>query len=102
MAEYIEREALIKDVRLLPRLAPYNSVLYSSVQRAIFSAPTADMVEVVRCKNCKHYEANYLPGLQKNDTFGVCDMYEFLSEEYCLRDETDFCSYGERKEGAEK
>lgn len=46
MAEYIEREPLIKGVRLLPRLAPYNSVLYSSVQRAIFNAPTADVVEV--------------------------------------------------------
>lgn len=46
MAEYIEREALIKRIRLLPRFAPYNTVRYASVQNAIFDEPIADVVEV--------------------------------------------------------
>ena len=48
--------------------------------------PTADVVEVVRCRDCKHYVLN---------TFGI----KFCSESRGLTlpyDET-FCSYGERK-----
>lgn len=41
--------------------------------------PTADVVEVVRCKNCKH---------RKKNTFCLHNMrYE---------DDNGFCSYGER------
>lgn len=57
---------------------------------------TADVVEVVRCKDCVLYKPNYLPGLKKNDNCGICIRYKFLSEEYNFRVETDFCSYGER------
>lgn len=48
--------------------------------------PTADVVEVVRCKDCKHFGKDM--GYGKHD----CKKYEMP---YCL--ETDFCSYGERK-----
>jgi hypothetical protein len=95
MAEYIEREALENRIRLLPRLAPYNSVSYSSVQKAILDAPTADVVEVVRCKDCKHYKLR-----------NVASTYK-PSKPCCLRSaaskvsENDFCSFGERKEGTE-
>lgn len=42
-------------------------------------APTADVVEVVRCKDCKH---------RKKNTFCLHNMrYE---------DDNGFCSYGER------
>ena len=49
-------------------------------------SPTADVVEVVRCRDCKHYVLN---------TLGI----KFCSESCGLtlaNDET-FCSYGERK-----
>lgn len=90
MAEYIEREPLIKGVRLLPRLAPYNSVLYSSVQRAIFNAPTADVVEVVRCKDCKCYEE------MKSENACFCNKFGGYVTEH------DYCSRAEKKEGAEE
>ncbi|MBQ2768071.1 MAG: hypothetical protein IJF49_08370 [Clostridia bacterium] len=61
-------------------------------------APAADVVEVVRCKDCILYEPKYLAGLQKNDNYGICTRYKFLTEEYSLRFETDFCSFGARKE----
>lgn len=64
MPEYIEREAVIKHIRLLPRYAPYNAVHYSSVESAIFNAPTADVAEVkhgywVYNENCGEYESPY-------------------------------------------
>ena len=49
--------------------------------------PTADVVEVVRCKDCKHFGKDL--GYGKHD----CKKYEMP---YCL--ETDYCSYGERRE----
>ena len=49
----------------------------------------ADVVEVVRCKNCMHYE------LHGNGRFGLCKRpHKFHS----LQKESDFCSYGERRE----
>lgn len=52
-------------------------------------APTVDAVEVVRCMECKHHEDTPVT------EFGYC----------CLNDQPirydDFCSYGERKEGAD-
>ena len=46
-----------------------------------------DFVEVVRCKDCKHYVA---PQGTK-----VCDCFEGLN----FATDNDFCSYGERREG---
>jgi hypothetical protein len=53
-----------------------------SVMRLIEAAPTVDAVEVVRCKDCKHY-----------GTSGCAmDAFSFdVTEE-------SFCSYGERRE----
>ena len=62
------------------------------------TCPTIEAVEVVRCKDCEHYKPNWLPGLQKYDNYGVCKRNDFLAEEYRMRVETDFCSYGERRE----
>lgn len=49
-----------------------------------------DTVEVVRCKDCKYFGKDL--GYGKHD----CKKYEMP---YCL--ENDYCSYGERKDGAE-
>jgi hypothetical protein len=62
---------------------------------------TADVVEVVRCKDCIHYEAN---GFVYDKSCGRCNnpQQEWAVECYDLWTETrpdDFCSYGERKEG---
>ena len=46
------------------------------------SHPTADVVEVVRCKDCKHYK-----GEQSN-----CWLMRVKMQP------TDYCSYGERSE----
>ena len=49
-------------------------------------------VEVVRCKDCKHYHTE----------LGWCDINStFIKEhsEWRMFNDDDFCSYGERREG---
>lgn len=57
--------------------------------QAIEMQPTVDAVEVVRCKDCTHYD------------FGVClKIYsDGAVSQYAWqgRNPEDFCSYGERK-----
>lgn len=60
--------------------------------------PTVDAVEVVRCRKCKHWKPS---GSKAGNSFSDMEYIggcEFTK--YCCR-ENDFCSYGERKEGAD-
>jgi hypothetical protein len=100
MAEYMEREALLKDIS--------ESVVFTvrgdkpsleirganKVIDRIKSAPTADVVEVVRCKDCKDYKQN--PYSPEEDMMCMCWC------DWLPTDPDDFCSYGKRKEGAEQ
>ena len=62
----------------------------------IRKSPTIDAVPVVRCRECKHWKPS---GSKAGNSFpdmeyiGGCEFTK-----YCRR-ESDFCSYGERKEG---
>lgn len=55
--------------------------------------PDADVVEVVRCKDCKHYRA-YEPPIEDFD--GWCSVNE---NEY---DKEFYCQYGERSENGKR
>ena len=80
MAEYINREDLLNNLK---QFAPeYLKPLMVSL---IEKQPTADVVEVVRCKDCTEWDK---------------DEYE-CSHWYGFR-EDDYCSYGERKDGGVK
>ena len=60
-------------------------------------SPTIDAVPVVRCRDCKHWKPT---GSKAGNSFSDMEYIggcEFTN--YCRR-ESDFCSYGERKEGA--
>ena len=66
-------------------------------------APPVDAVEVVRCKDCKHFRhygktSLFING--KNIKAGWCQRRIRYDEE-CRMTADDFCSYGERKEGAD-
>lgn len=57
----------------------------------------ADLVEVVRCKDCKYSRPRNKS--EKNIYFEdvlICESCE-MADEPCAVCETDFCSYGERK-----
>ena len=66
--------------------------------------PAADVVEVVRCRKCKYW-GDEAGELQRSDgvLFARCKVHNYLLDGrhtgWCPT-ENDFCSYGERKEGA--
>lgn len=57
------------------------------------------VARVVRCKDCKHYR-NYPNGLCYLHTEPKSNARGYSGEAVCVEPD-DFCSYGERKEGAE-
>lgn len=52
-------------------------------------APTVDAVEVTRCRDCKYHEDTSVTEYEHCCLIGKTVRYN------------DFCSYGERKEGAD-
>ena len=67
----------------------------------IDDATTVDAVEVVRCRECKHFRhygktSLFING--KNIKAGWCQRRISYDEEYRMTAD-DFCSYGERKDG---
>ena len=85
----IDANALIKEA--------YAEGAYGYVDaKQIADAPTIDAAPVVRCWECEHWKPF---GSKAGNSFldmeyiGCC---EFTN--YC-RSESDFCSYGKRKEG---
>ena len=77
MPRYIDAEKLIRD--LIDNRNFYPAI----VKNAIENAPTEDVVEVVRCKDCTLWLR------------GVC---HHQSKKYTFTDANHYCSYGERKE----
>lgn len=70
---------------------------------ALDKSPTIDAVSVVRCRECKHFRhygktSLFING--KNIKAGWCQRRISYDEEYRMTAD-DFCSYGERKEGAD-
>lgn len=82
--EYIERGALLKKIFPYGLFCDGNyPVNAKSVRVAVEKAPAADVVEVVRCKDCRYF-----------DVIIDCCTNE-LGMHSCCAD--GFCSYGERK-----
>ena len=54
--------------------------------------PTVDAVEVVRCKDCKHWKpiTEHIPHME-------CDIFCGAYEHGYPTNADDFCSYGERR-----
>lgn len=64
-----------------------NEVVHKKIQMLISEAPTADVVEVVRCKDCIHNDQ-----CKHRVVMWVEDPINTWHKDI------DFCSYGERKE----
>ena len=69
----------------------FFDTLVPCVNRALDDSPTIDAVPVVRCRECGH-------GMPCVDGYVRCSHPAGKS---ILMKSSDFCSYGERKEGAE-
>ena len=66
---------------------------YSDVVFDVEEMPTVDAVEVVRCRNCIHYFSRVCLKIYSDGNVSQDAWQE--------RNDDDFCSYGERKEGAD-
>ena len=104
MAEYIEKH---KAVNLLTALEnefqqfkPFKGFEHAMYRKlceteiAIGKLPAADVVPVVRCKNCKWFADN-----NGGQWYG-CQMFQVVwNTPEDAPNPDDFCSYGERKNG---
>ena len=101
MAEYIEREAFIQDIQteiinlsmdgMKGTRMPHDE-LYSFIDR-IKEQPAADVVPVVRCKDCKYFTKG--PYVFDNSKCWCACWYDSVKDD-------DFCSYGAKKDLEDK
>ena len=89
MSRYIDADALIKHIKNMPwKMTSAAEISKSIFLSTVEEAPTADVVEVVRCKDCK----NAFVG--RNGRL-LCDLlYPTLD----WVEPTDYCCHGERRE----
>ena len=73
--------------KFLMSLEHYDKMDIESVIEHAENLPTADVVEVVRCKDCKHYYTAYHVCMRLEDN---CCFIKMPCD--------GFCSLGERKE----
>lgn len=107
MAEYIDREAAMSDIYCEGVSCQDCPFLIHSINGGcriadyIRAIPSADVVPVVRCKDCVHQTKFWHnDGRMKSGGYYICGCD--LADEYshvCLDD--DFCSQGERMDGEE-
>ena len=75
---------------------PERAYGWNDLLNILEAAPTVDAVPVVRCRDCKYWKPT---GSKAGNSFSDMEYIggcEFTK--YCRR-ESDFCSYGERKDG---
>ena len=96
--EYIEREVVSEGIRKYYYKNPPNSSYQEGfdhgldkAQRVILDAPAADVAPVVRCKDC----------LYSTERYGHMECIHGVSYRNTWNKPDFFCSYGERKEGAD-
>ena len=118
MAEYIEREKLLQDISecvvfTVRKGTPLPNAEMRGANKVIDrvkSAPTADVVKVVRCKDCKHAVEldkhcdisrtayRHCSLLRGDETKYVWHKYKKYYKDYSIVEPDDFCSCGELKE----
>ena len=88
MSNYIKREDAIThitgylcDEALKIGAKPHEREVFDSIRKTINDIPAADVVLVVRCKDCKWW-----------------DGIECQTRDIDVVDDEEYCSYGERKE----
>lgn len=110
MAECIKRENVLKRIKgeaqfQYDQFGTVDTVIrsYATCYDIVKTEPSADVVEVVRCKDC----AYYIKVKSFSKEFGYCDaIYQRLEGDLIgvtfQPDEDYFCAYGERKVSNDK
>lgn len=101
MSRYIDEEAVKKKIALMQREPDYQHEnedwrvgLYMA-EDAIDEAPTADVVEVVCCRDCMYWKDTSCDTVI-GEHWGECRK-PLGDYRYCETAENDYCSYGERR-----
>lgn len=91
MKEYIEREAVMQEFADYVKRSNNSDFAptptWNQAVQIVEDAPVADVVEVVRCRDCKYKEQN--AGRYHVKLPFYCALHD---EKFC--DEMEFCSYG--------
>lgn len=99
MTDYISRQAAIEAVEKCQQYKVSKedyAVDFAEVKTELMLLPTADVVDVVRCKDCKHgkdaVRGDYKHRLHLIDCNRIDDEHPYIMRS------NDFCSWGERAE----
>lgn len=94
-AEHLHRYALCEYMRAKikhkdePDFEHWAGIVVAMVEELLKGMPTVDAVEVVRCKDCKHWLKD-VPGC--TDAIGRCRFANYMVGA------NGYCVYGERKD----
>ena len=81
MSRYVDMDKVYETARKYHKDFAQSIADLTSLREVLEDTPTADVVEVVRCKDCKYHHDNLM-----------CDEYSTIMKD------SDFCSYGQRKD----
>lgn len=87
MSDYIKREDAIRQIVKTSAQNELDIHAIGTVIYILFEMDSADVVEVVRCKDCEYGQS-----------------YNMFGSRYCIKHndvavkDNDFCSFGERRE----
>ena len=87
MTRYIEETPIISYIERLLNIGTGKKKSLEYLKKFVEHQPTADVVEVVRCKDCVHCKVNFLA------TAAICEKVL-----HTIENENDFCSYGKKVE----
>ena len=101
MSEYIKREDAIKEIE---RFIGYlDDDMICRIKIALNRIPSADVAEVVRCRDCKQCKKSYNYGYYYCEHFGILRIWDegVEGDRYssAMLHPSSYCSYGERKDG---
>ena len=89
MSRYIDKDKLCKGLKDMAKYQePYKQSAILGVVSTIENTPTADVVEVVRCKDCFYSEKTLSDECPKECSW--CKKLCFVTHE------NHYCSYGEK------
>lgn len=100
MSDYIKREDAIQAIvgHLVPKQYDGNLVNagFEVAHEIVDALPSADVVEVVRCKDCKYWK----PYTSQYGTGQFCECPCSFGGQG-IKKPDDYCSYGERRDDRE-